>query len=264
MAEQKIAVVTGASKGIGLAVANRLIEDGYRVYGLCRSEGKVKQIRWVECDVARADAVKQAFAEIFRREEGIDVLICNAGMGISGAAEFTPAEDLKRQMEVNFSGAVYCVQQVIPSMRSRRRGKIVFISSLGAIFPLPFQSFYSASKASVNTFSDALGIEVKPFGIQTCTVMLNDVKTEFTANRKKTAVGDELYSGRISASVEKMEKSEQKGMEAETVAALVGRLLRRRRLPPHKIAGISNEFLGLLQRILPTRTMLWLLGKIYG
>ena len=194
----------------------------------------------------------------------VDVLVCNAGIGISGAAEFVPETDYKAQTEVNFNGAVASAQAVIPAMRQAGRGKIVFISSLAAIFPLPFQGFYSATKAALNAFSDSLGIELKPFGVETSAVMLNDVKTDFTENRRKTAIGDDIYEGRIEASVSKMEKSEQNGMTPEQVAHTVSSILKRKHLPPHKIVGFSNEILGFLFRILPTGILLKLLKMIYG
>lgn len=262
--EQKIAVVTGASKGIGLSIAGRLAGEGYTVFGLSRKAGDLKQVRWKTCDISQMGSVKNAFREILEEAGRIDVLVCNAGMGISGAAEFTPEADYVRQIEVNFTGTVNCATQVIPAMREQGRGKILFISSLAAIFPLPFQSFYSASKAAVNAFSDALGIELRPFGVETSTIMLNDVKTDFTDNRKKTIIGDDVYEGRIGTSVGKMERSERSGMSADQVAKCVCSLLRRRHLPSHKTLGLSNEFLGFLYRVLPTNTVLWLLGKIYG
>ncbi len=262
--ERKIAVVTGASRGIGLAVARMLQEKDYVVYGLARSRGEAEGINWMTCDITDGRNVREVFSRITEEEKRIDLLVCNAGIGISGAAEFAPQEDYRRQMEVNFDGAVDCVQQAAPLMRKQKSGRIVFISSLAAIFPLPFQSFYSASKAALNAFSDALGIEMAPFGVQTCTMMLNDVKTDFTDNRKKTVQGDDIYGGRIASSVGKMEKSERSGMAPREVADTLGRLLDRRKLPPHKIVGASNEFLGLLFRLLPAGVMLRLLGKLYG
>lgn len=262
--KEKYAVVTGASKGIGFAIARFLIAEGYTVFGLSRKAGNLEQVRWISCDVTDQKSVERAFSDIAKEAGRIDVLVCNAGMGISGAAEFTSEADYGRQMKVNFMGTVNCAIQAIPMMRRQRTGKILFISSLAAIFPLPFQSFYSASKAAVNAFSDALGIELRPFGIETSTIMLNDVKTEFTDNRKKTIIGDDVYGGRIGTSVEKMEVSERNGMSPEQIAKAVGGLLKRNHLPSHKIVGISNEFLGFLCRVLPTNLMLYLLGKIYG
>lgn len=275
---EKTAIVTGASKGIGLATAEALAAEGYAVYGLSRSEGgladiarqtektggKEGSVRWIYCDITDSDSVKQAFDQVLAERGRLDVLVCNAGVGISGAAEFTPESDYIMQMDVNVTGTVRCANTAVPVMREQGGGRIVFISSLAAIFPLPFQGFYSASKAAVNAFSDAAGIELAPFGIQTSTVMLNDVKTDFTQNRKKTAEGDDIYGGRISKSVGKMEKSEQSGMSPDRVAKTVCSILRRGKLPPHKIVGAGNEVLGILYRILPTGVMLKLLGKIYG
>ena len=241
--KHRCAVVTGASKGIGLEIAKALLADGYQVFGLARSSANLSEIDWISCDVTKRESVAAAFEKVQEKAGCIDLLVVNAGMGISGAAEFTSEKDYRR---------------------APGGGKIIFISSLAAIFPIPFQSYYAASKAGVNAFSDALGIEMKPFGVETCTVMLNDVKTEFTENRVKTAEGDDTYKGRIAASVAKMEQSEQNGMSPVKVADTVCALVRRKKLPAHKIVGLSNEFLGLLYRILPTNSILWILAKIYG
>lgn len=262
--KEKVAIVTGASRGIGLAITKALSQAGWRVCGLSRRAGPLEKADWYCCDVTDQQSVQTAFAQIFDRYQRIDLLVNNAGMGISGAAEFTSEADIQRQLEVNLMGAIRCTQQVLPLMRQQGGGRIIFTSSLAALFPLPFQSFYSVSKAGLDAFCDALRLEVRPFGIETCAILLNDVKTEFTDARRKTPDGDDLYDGRIAASVEKMERSERSGMAPEQVAAAVLRLLRRKRLPPHKIVGAGNEALGLLYRLLPANAMLWLLGKIYG
>ncbi len=260
----RYAVVTGASKGIGLAISKELLKKGYTVFGLSRSTRNEQGIIWIPCDVSNEASVKEAFSLVFQRTCQIDLLVCNAGIGISGAVEFAEESEYYRQIDVNFFGAVRCVQQVIPYMRAKKCGKIIFISSLAAIFPLPFQSFYSVSKSGLNAFADALGIELRPFQIQTCSVMLNDVKSEFTKGRSKNITGDDIYAGRIQKSVGKMERSEQNGMGPEKVALEIGRLADIRRMPPHKIVGVGNVFLGILYRILPARVLLWLLGKLYG
>lgn len=262
--DKQIAVVTGASRGIGLAIAKMLLGKGYTVCGLCRRPGPLAEVQWISCDVTDDGAVQRAFSEIYQRFGNVDLLVNNAGMGISGAIEFSPETEIRRQLDVNLFGAIRCTQQVLGPMRERKHGKIIFTSSLAAIFPLPFQSFYSVSKAGLDSFSDALGIEMKPFGVSCCSILLNDVKTDFTDSRRKTVVGDEIYGGRISQSVGKMEASERSGMSPEQVADTVGKILERKHLPPHKIVGGGNEVLGLLYRLLPARTLLWLLGKLYG
>lgn len=261
---QKIAVITGASRGIGLAMGRALAGAGWTVCGLSRRAGEAGEILWFPCDVAEEASVAAAFASVYQRFGRVDLLVCNAGMGISGAAEFTESAAVERQLAVNLLGAIRCTRQVAARMRAQGGGRIVFTSSLAAIFPLPFQSFYAVSKAGLSSFSDAVGLELRPFGVETCALLLNDVKTDFTDSRQKTIAGDQVYGGRIAASVGKMEASERRGMEPSQVAAALLRLLRRHRLPPHKIVGAGNEALGLLYRLLPARTMLWVLGKLYG
>ena len=262
--EQKVAVITGASRGIGLAMVKALVDAGWAVCGLSRRRGEVPGVDWRSCDVTDRETVRRTVEELVGEYGRIDLWINNAGMGISGAAEFASEEDIRRQLEVNLMGAVACTQAVVPVMRNQGGGRIVFTSSLGAVFPLPYQSFYSVSKAGLNAFSDALGLEVRRFGIETSVLLLNDVKTEFTDARKKDETGDDLYGGRITAAVGKMEASERSGLTPDHVADALVKLLRRKHLPPHKIVGAGNECLGLLNRLLPAKTILWLLGKLYG
>ena len=258
------AVVTGASQGIGRAIAEQLAKEGLRVFGLSRTAGESGRIQWIPCDVAKEESVRAAFAEVYRRTQRVDILVNNAGMGISGAAEFTPDGDMQRQFQVNVFGAVRCTQAALPVMRRQGGGKILFISSLASVFPIAFQSFYSMSKASLDSFSVALGIECKPFGIQTGTLLLGDVHSGFTESRKKRMAGDDVYQGRIGRSVEKMERDEQKGMCPEQVAGFACRLLRKRRLPIRRTVGSMNRLLLFLNRVLPARTVVWILGKLYG
>ena len=264
MMKQQTAVITGASHGIGLAIARELSRRGWCVYGLCRHPGEDPPIHWLPCDITDPASVEAAFQTIAARTPVLDVLINNAGMGISGAAEFAEDADVRHQLDVNYIGAWRCTRAALPLLRRGGRGRIFFVSSLGALFPLPFQSFYSASKAAILTLSDCLRLELAPFGLESCALLLNDVKTDFTASRQKNHIGNDLYAGRIDASVAKMEASEQAGLTPEAVADSLFRLLQRRRLPPHAVPGFSNKLLVLLGRLLPTRTMLWMLGKIYG
>lgn len=260
----KIIVVTGASRGIGLAVCREALGRGHKVYGLSRSELSLDGVRWLRCDVRDDQSVREAFSAVYASEGRLDLLVVNAGLGISGAAEFCPEEEVVKQFDVNLNGAVRTARAAVPLMRKSGGGRILFMSSLGGIFPLPFQSCYSASKAAMNVFSDALGLEVRPFGIQTCALMLNDVKTEFTDNRDKVTEGDDIYAGRIAHSVGKMEASERQGMSPGQVARCTMDLLERRRMPARSICGFGNKFLGLLCKLLPLRAQLFLLMKIYG
>ena len=163
---KKTAIVTGASKGIGLATAEALAAEGYTVYGLSRSEGgladivrqtekaggKEGSVRWIYCDITDSDSVKQAFDQVLAERGRLDVLVCNAGVGISGAAEFTPESDYIMQMDVNVTGTVRCANTAVPVMREQGGGRIVFISSLAAIFPLPFSGLLFGKQSRCQRF----------------------------------------------------------------------------------------------------------------
>ncbi len=260
----KTAVVSGASKGIGAAVASALVENGYKVWGLCRTKPADKKICFLSCDVTDAKRVGECFKTVFDTDGKIDILINNAGMGISGAVEFASDKDIKHQMEVNFMGAVNCVRSAVPYMRESGGGKILFTSSLAAVFPLPFQAYYSASKAAVSIFSDALRLETSPFKIKTCSLLLGDIKTAFTSNRIKNDRGDAVYSGRISKSVAVMERDEQNGMSPDSVAKIVVSLLGKKHLPSKKVVGFNYKFFYLLSKILPSSLTLRIVGLIYA
>ena len=128
----KTLLITGGSSGIGLATAILFSQKGWRVFELSRHGASHDGITHVDCDVVEQASVRQAVAEVLRQTQTVDVLISNAGYGISGAVEFTAVDDAKRQMDVNFFGAINAVQAVLPHMRERREGRILFTSSVAA------------------------------------------------------------------------------------------------------------------------------------
>ena len=192
------------------------------------------------------------------------MLISNAGFGVSGAVEFTEPADAKRQLDVNFFGMVNVCHAVLPIMRKAGHGRIVNTSSVAGVVPIPFQTFYSASKAAINSYTMSLANEVRPFGIQVCAVMPGDIRTGFTAARKKSQAGDEIYGGRISRSVAGMEHDEQTGMAPETAGAYIASVATRKSVKPLRAIGLLYKFYCLLVKLLPVRTLNWLVRMIYA
>lgn len=260
----KVAIITGASSGIGKATAEALAGRGYTVYDFSRTGSHGEKMEHIFCDVSNEETVKKAVAEVIARENRIDILINNAGFGISGAVEFTEKEDAKHLLDVNLLGADCVTKHVIPHMRKRGEGRIVNISSAAAVFPIPYQTWYSVSKAALNAYTLALRSEVAGFGISVCAVMPGDIQTGFTANRIKKHAGDDIYAGRITGSVRKMEKDETGGMKAETAGRLIAATACKRHVKPLYVIGSAYKALVFLNRLLPVGLTNRILGRMYG
>lgn len=260
---EPVAIVTGASSGIGLAVSRQLLNLGYRVYGISRRGAGAQGVEQLTADVAEAEAVEAAVQQIAAREGRIDLLVNNAGMGISGPVEFTDAQDAKRIMDVNFLGQFYCARAVLPVMRSQGGGRIVCTSSVAAPIAIPYQAFYSASKAAVNALALALRNEARDFGIQVCAVQPGDAATGFTQARKKDSRGEAVYP-KARKAVVAMERDEQAGMSPDQVARVIVKAATCRSPRPLYTVGGTYRLLAALYKFLPARFAYFLVGKLYG
>lgn len=260
----KVIIITGASSGIGLAIAQHLCSKGHRVYGISRSKLHEKNVKSIQADVTNFEQLQAAYQDVFDIEGKIDILINNAGMGISGAIEDTSFEDANYLMEVNFMGVFNSTKAVLPLMRQSGSGKIINMSSVAARLAIPFQAFYSSSKAAVNAFTEALANEVSPFNIQACSVMPGDIKTGFTKNRKKNKEVSECYRRRVDKSVAVMENDECNGMDPEVAAKAIERLIAKRRLPLYITVGFKYKIFVLLHKLLPAKFANHMVGEIYA
>lgn len=255
-------IITGGSSGIGLATATLFSQRGYRVYELSRHGESRGDVVHIDCDVTSGEACRWAVAKVLEQEERIDLLISNAGMGISGPIEFAKEEETRRIFDVNFFGAVNITQAVLPKMRQQRAGRIIMVSSVAAIFSIPFQSFYSASKAALNALALSLRNEVKDFGIDVCCLLPGDVKTGFTAARAKNPAGADIYP-HMNQAIETMEKDEQNGMSPEKIARQLWQIANSRHAMVYHVAGIPYKLFCLVDRLLPKTLVNWLVGKVY-
>lgn len=253
-AHKKTALVTGGSSGIGRCT----------VYEFSRRDVPMEGVHHMSVDVTDEVAVQAAVEQILAQEGGIAIVVNCAGFGISGAVEFTSLEQAKAQFDVNFFGMVNVNRAVLPAMRKQGSGRIVNISSVAAVAHIPFQAFYSASKAAVSSYSCALDNEVSPYGIRVTAVELGDIHTGFTQARQKVALGDEEYGGRISRSVSQMEKDEQSGMAPEVIGSYIARIAQKKSSAPICVAGAQYKFLSLLCKLLPCTLRGKIVGVIYA
>lgn len=259
-----VCLISGGSSGIGLATARALQKAGYAVYELSRRAEGPEGFFHISADVRDEAAVQAAVQAVLARAGRIDLLINNAGFGISGAIEFTEEADAEAQLDVNFFGMTRLTRAVLPAMRAQGGGRVVNISSVAAPAAIPFQAYYSASKAAINAYTLALANEVRPFGITVCAVQPGDIRTGFTAARRKQPAGDDVYSGRISRSVGKMERDEQGGMDPAVAGRRIARIAMKRGHKPLYTIGFGYQCLCLLLKLLPARLANWAIGLLYA
>ena len=250
----RIVVITGASSGIGLATRQFFESRGDIVIDFSLSTG---------VDVTDVEKVTKAFAKVHAEHGRIDVLINNAGFGISGASENTTQESIKKIFDVNFVGLANCCNAVLPFMREQKSGKIINISSVSAVFPLHFQSFYSATKAAVTNYTSALRREVFPFGIRVCSVLPGDVNTGFVSARVKNKNDDPVYEKARDRAITKYERDEHKGAKPEWIAKKLYKVSSKKNPKPYIVLGFSYKCLVFLNGLLPNRFVNWLVHKNY-
>lgn len=260
----RVAIVTGGSSGIGRCTVTALAQSGCVVYELSRRDIPLKGVKHLNTDVTDETSVIAAINQIAQEQGKIDIVVNCAGFGISGAVEFTELSDAKRQFDVNFFGMINVNKAVLPYMRRNGGGRIVNISSVAAVAHIPFQTYYSASKAAIESYTCCLANEVKPFGISVTCVQPGDIATGFTEARRKSAVGDDVYHGRISRSVAGMEKDEQNGMRPETAGRYIAKIALRKKAKPIYTLGMGYKCLSVLCKILPCRLHNWIVGLLYA
>ena len=262
----RVIVISGASSGIGKATAEFFHNQGDRVIGLSRSMPKEKvEFDYVLADLANQESVDKAVIEISKLTEKVDVLINCAGIGISGAVEHSTLEEVNKIFQVNVIGQYYITKELIPFIRKANKGRIINIGSVAGELTIPFQTFYSMTKAAMHKFTEGLKMELKPLGIDVCCVLPGDTKTGFTDNRYQPKVmEDGLYKDRIKRSIQKMEKDERNGMSPMAVVKVINRQLKRRNMKILVTVGFGYKFLVPLGKILPKRFVKWILSKMYA
>lgn len=232
---KRVVVITGASSGIGLAAAHCFSLYADIVYNLSREKGNDDNINFIETDVSNPDSIKESIRKVYNKEGQIDVLINNAGIGLSGAVEELLTTDIVKVMNTNFLGVVSACQAVIPFMREHRKGKIINISCLMANSAPAFSSIYCASKKAMETFTTSLRKEIEPLKIDVVTVSVSTCRTNFTENRIKQDSTNKAYRYRISNDIGRLEYSEQTGISPETVAEELYHISNKKTFTTHNI-----------------------------
>ncbi|MDD4815946.1 MAG: SDR family NAD(P)-dependent oxidoreductase [Clostridia bacterium] len=252
-------VITGGTSGLGKALVEKFEKKGDNIIILARS---VESGNGIKCDIGNNESVKSAFAEIAKIFGNIDILINNAGYGISGATELIPVEETKKIFDVNFFGALYCIQNALPLMKSG--AKIVNISSACALFALPFRTLYCASKSAVSMLSNSLRLELSTAKIQVCAICPGEIKTNFTKNRVKHFATNERYGKRIENATNHIDKHEDSRMSVEFASTKIFNIIGKKKLRPQYIIGGKYKALYFASKIFPLSCILKVTGKTMG
>ena len=257
-----VVIITGATSGIGEETAKLYAKEGHVVYSLARRIKDLPGINYLKCDLTNKESISNSINQIVQKEGHIDVLINNAGMGISGAFEYHEKEEIEQLISVNINGLLEISRLCIPYLR-KSKGIIINISSVAGIITIPFQTMYSLSKSAVISFSEGLRNELRPMNVRVSAILPGDTKTGFTDARIKSKDQNE-YGERIKNSVSRMEKDERKGASPNKVANVILKVSKKKNPNTYYVVGFSYKILILLARILPKRLVSYIIYKIYA
>ncbi len=253
MSEQRVAVVTGISSGIGKATAQGLAESGFIVFGTVRSAqaGVPNGVEQVVLDVRDQASIDAAVTSVLSRAKRIDVLVNNAGSSILGAIEETETQEAQALFDVNFFGAVRVTKAVLPAMRAQRGGRILFISSILGFLPAPFMAFYSASKHALEGYAESLDHEVRTLGIRAILIEPGFMRSRLGQNSARVArhIPDYAGAGQRAADYVRtsLAKAEDPSIVAKAVLEAVAAARPRLRYP----VGKNARLLARLRSLMP-------------
>jgi len=258
---KKVALVTGASSGIGKETAKLLVQNGFTVYGASRRLEKMIELKEIGVkllvlDIADDNSIVNGVNEILKNENRIDVIINNAGYGSYGAMEDVPMSEAKYQFEVNIFGLARLTQLILPTMRKQGSGKIINISSIGGSFGEPHGSWYHATKYALEGLSDSLRMELKQFGIDVVIIKPGAILTEWNSIARENLLkvsGNTAYKDLVQRHVNMLANADKNGSSPKVVAETILKAVKSNRPKTRYATGSGSTIVLLLRRILSDR-----------
>jgi short-subunit dehydrogenase len=251
-----VALVTGAAAGIGKAISLSLVKAGYEVVGTARNTSRLDRhagVTFLDLDVTSDESVNAAVAQVIQRYGRIDVLVNNAGVGSAGAAEESSVAQVQALFDVNVFGVVRMTNAVLPQMRAQRRGRIVNISSVVGLIPMPFMAPYAASKHAIEGYSESLDHEVREYGVRVLLVEPGWTNTGFEANSVRPDTPLDVYARQRTIAdkliVEAVKAGDDPATVAQAVVAAVTETKPKLRYPAGSRAGLVST----MRRVVPSR-----------
>lgn len=265
----KVIFITGASSGIGRAIGEYLHAKGCTVYGTSRNPSAVSNVPsfpLVPLEVSNTESIKNAIQEVYSEAGRIDVVVNNAGVGITGPLEETPREEILKAYEVNVLGPLEVCRAVMPIMRKQKEGLIINVTSIAGYMGLPYRGVYSATKASLEVLTEAYRMEVAQFGIRMTNVAPGDFATNIAAGRYHSPVlEDSPYKEVYSETLRTMNDHVDQGDNPEVMAKVVHEIIQSAHPKVHyRVGSFLQRFSIYLKKWLPDRMYENMLKKHYG
>ncbi|WP_343694740.1 SDR family oxidoreductase [Flavobacterium sp.] len=253
----KVVLITGGSSGIGKSIGEFLHAKGFVVYGTSRNPEKVLNSVFplVALDVRNVESIKTAVNKIIETSGRLDIVINNAGVGITGPLEEIPTEEIKNNFETNFFGPIEVMKAVLPQMREQKSGLIINITSIAAYMGLPYRSVYSASKGALELITEALRMEVKQFGIEITNVAPGDFATNIASGRYhapviKGSAYEKVYGDTLAT----MNEHVDAGSNPNEMAEAIFKIIQKGNPKIHyKVGVFMQKFSIVLKRALPDK-----------
>jgi short-subunit dehydrogenase len=260
--------ITGASSGIGLAIAKSLVAHGHQVWGTSRNVDRLAhlpKLHAVRLDLVDRRSIKDAFNSTLAEAGYFDVLINNAGAGHFGPAELLPLETIVSQFQILVFGQIELMQLALHHMQQRGEGLVINVTSLASRLPVPFMAAYNASKAALASFIMSMQLELGDSPVRVVDLQPGEISTDFNKSVIISAKAD-LYDGKIEKTWRTVERNMNKAPGPELVAQQVLKLINATQPPPRVAVGdvFESKIAPLIFRFLPQRVRIWGLKKYYG
>ncbi|WP_298238090.1 SDR family oxidoreductase [uncultured Algibacter sp.] len=264
----KVVLITGGSSGIGKSTGEYLTKKGYTVYGTSRNPANYKDSVFpiIELDVKDISTIEKAITSIIEKEGKLDVLINNAGAGITGPIEETPEIEIKANFETNFFGPINAIKTALPYMRNQKAGLIINITSIAGYMGLPYRGIYSASKGALELLTEAFRMELKGFNIDMVNVAPGDFATNIASGRYHAPLlEDSPYKESYGNTLKLMNNHVDSGSNPNLMAQQIFKIINTKKPKGHyKVGEFMQKFSIVLKRILPDKVYERLLMNHYN
>lgn len=264
----KVVLITGGSSGIGKSVGEFLTQKGFIVYGTSRNPERYSksQFNLVKLDVSDTKSIEEAVKMVIDKQGRLDVLINNAGAGITGPIEEIPDAEIQRNFETNFFGPIRVIKAVLPQMRIQNAGLIINVTSIAGYMGLPYRGIYSASKGALELLTEAFRMEIKGFNIEMTNVAPGDFATNIAAGRYHAPIlENSAYKKPYGATLNLMNSHVDAGKDPQLMASAIFNIINTPQPKIHyKVGEFMQKFSIVLKRILPDKVYEKMLMKHYG